>query len=119
MNQVKMATAGASLKGLEGYAVKLDANGNVIPCSATTDAPIGVLEDGSCESVSIALPGSVNIGVKLSGPVVPFQLGKVAADGTCLAATWATGEVVFVQFLQSGVAGDLVLANILQPVKVA
>jgi len=121
MKQIHVATAGADLTGLEGKAVKLDGDGNPIVVTAATDAPNGVIEAGGAEdtNVNIALPGSEGVLVKVSGAVKRLQYGKVAADATFAASAWAQNDVVMVQFLEAGVAGDLVLANILQPVKVA
>ena len=115
MNKV-IATAGATtLVDKEGCAVKLHTDGTIIVCSAATDVPVGVLVAGAAvgSPVTIALPASV-VPVKLSGTVKQFAHGDVAADATFTTSAYATNTKC-VQFLESGVSGDLVNALVLTP----
>ena len=111
-----VATCGATtLVGKEGYAVKLHTDGTIVICSAATDSPIGVLFAGGAvgEQVTIALPGATVL-VKLSGTVLKYAHGDVAADATFTTSAYATNTMC-VQFLEAGVSGDLVNALVLTP----
>jgi hypothetical protein len=117
MSQLKFsATAGEDLTGDEGKAVKLDGSGNVVICTATTDAPVGVCEQGgeSGETVQIALPGAI-VPVRINGTVKRFGHLEVAGAATGTPATYGTGAIVFAQALEAGVSGDLVSALVLPP----
>ncbi len=110
------AVAGEDLTGDEGKAVKLDGSGNIVICTAATDAPIGVLRAGaaSAAAVSVALPGAVTP-VLVNGTVKRFGHIEVAAAATGTPATYGSAAIVFAQALEAGVSGDLVNALVLSP----
>ena len=124
MQNIKVFSTGTDLTGKEGYAVKLDGNGNVIQvASATADVGIGVIRQGNKDgnavgvAAEIAMPGSRGVPVMVSGVVTRGQYGKLAADGSFVACAYATGDMIMVLFDGSGVSGDLVNADILPLVK--
>jgi len=115
MNKVVGTAGSVSLVGKEGYAVKLDADGTIIIVNGATNVPVGVLVRGADVGfpVEVALPGSI-VPVKLSGTVKQFAHGDVAADGSFVSSAYATNTKA-VQFMEPGVAGDLVNALVLTP----
>jgi len=109
---------GTSYSGKSGYAVVIDADGKPVLCTAATDLPAGVIASviDSDNQVAVALPGAT-VPVKVSGAVKRLQRGVVQADATAVAATGAAGEIEYCQFLQDGVADEIVNAIILAPIK--
>jgi hypothetical protein len=110
--------SGTSYSGKAGYAVVIDGDGSPVLCTAATDLPAGVIASviDSDNQVAIALPGAL-IPVKVSGTVKRMQRGVVQADATAKAATGTAAEVEYCQFLQDGVADEIVNAIILAPIK--
>jgi hypothetical protein len=79
--------AGADLSALQYHFVKLNAAGNVVPITAVTDTPYGVLQndplaDQECELVLIGITK-----VSADEARVPGDLVGVSADGQAQAVT--------------------------------
>lgn len=90
--------------------VKLDANGKIVPVSAATDYPIGVVLETTTKT-NIPVPVKVHgvCRVLAGGTVTAGKLVKINASGEVVDATpdWSTERIVG-KALESGGDGDYV-----------
>lgn len=99
--------AGADLTSKEHFAVKFDANGDVILAAAATDKILGVLTrevGASAEPVGIAVEGLLK-GVA-GGTIAAGDFLTSDANGKLVATTTA-GDIVIGQATESAVANDV------------
>jgi len=95
--------AGAPIQ--RGQALKFDANGNVVPATAATDAVIGVAFDDAPtgDLVPVQLLGVAN------GTVLILATGTIAAGAlvNALGASAAAGNAVIGRALTAAASGEL------------
>ena len=111
---IKTFTVKAASSVTEGYAVKIDGDGIVLNCSAG-DAANGIaLESGAAGTqVMVALAncgGLVAVKVGTGGATAGLY-GAAVADGIANAGALGGGTTlvnIVCQFLQTGIAGDVV-----------
>jgi hypothetical protein len=102
--------AGADLSAKQYYAVKLDSTeGQVVVCAATTDIPIGILQNApaSGSEAIVAFAGVTKVNGD-SALVVGNQIGT-AADGQLavyVAGTDTTKRIIGSVIAATGVAGE-------------
>ena len=104
------AVAGAKIEGGAGKAVKFDASGRIVLCSAAGEAALGILILQTADlvherdSVTVQIQG---IGqAAAGGPIAAGDLLAVNASGQVTKA--AAGNSVVGQALAAGAAGGLV-----------
>jgi hypothetical protein len=88
-------TAGADLSSAQYKFVKLDADGNVVVAAATTDRPIGVLQNdpASGEIAEVTIAGGTK--VKAGGSVTVGNPLFTSASATAVTATVGGAASVF------------------------
>ena len=105
--------AGADLSSSQYHFVKLDASGNAVECAATTDKPVGVLQNKptSGNQAEIVVIGVTKASAD-AAVVAGAQLGA-AADGqvvTYVAGTDTTKGLVGQAITSAGAAGVIFTA---------
>jgi len=111
--------AGADLSAAQYKFVKLDSSGNVIVCSAVTDAPIGVLQNSPASGVEaeIAVAGVTKVVAGAAITTANLQTTAIGTDtsGRAVAKTLGTDTTNFVvgrPLLAAGAANDVITAII-------
>jgi hypothetical protein len=120
MKQSMVFTVGTTtLVGAEGTPVKLYTDGTVIPCSATADEAIGVVEVGAAIGglATIVSIGQPNCGLLVSATVKRGQFATVVSAGTSFQGGKTDAYVFMGVFLENGVAGDYVPAIVFPSIK--
>ena len=117
-------TPTADQTNYRGYFVEAS-SGSAAICNAPTDQPIGVIVDGQPTTAqsSIALSPGLAVKVKVTGTSPgTIALGTyltLKADGTVQADAGSGARVQVARALESGAAGELITAVLLQPVSIA
>lgn len=115
-------TPTADHTGKEGYFVE-NSSGSAAICNAATDIPLGVITEGfpTTGKSSIALPafgGLVKVKVTDTSPGT-ITLGTyltVKSDGTVQADAGSGSRVRVARACESGAAGELISAYLMEPV---
>lgn len=105
--------AGADLTDKEGYAVKINASGQVVLCDTLGERPNGVLVAGGAAGadVTVQIKGQTKMVASAGGLTIGTAL-TVTATAQVKAA--ATGEYIFAQALEnSSSAGHRILVDII------
>ncbi len=116
-------TPAADQSELEGYFVEAS-GANVAVCNNAADIPLGVIVDGepttgkSTIALSGAYPGIVTVKVTGTSPgtIARGTMLTLKADGTVQADAGSGARVQVARALESGAAGELIQAILLQPV---
>lgn len=103
--------AGANLSAEQFKFVKLDTSGNVVVASATTDRPIGVLQNTPLanEAAEVAISGITK--VKAGGSASVGNVVFTSASATAVTATIGSAASTFYiqgTFLEDAAAGQIV-----------
>ena len=121
---VQTFEAAADLSAKQYYLVKLDANGKVVVCAATSDVPVGVLQNKptSGQAAEVLVCGVSK--VSSDAAIDEGKLLKTSADGQVAAVTpdlaideggsdTLTGIfAIGVAYTASGGAGEIITAGI-------
>lgn len=115
-------TPAADQTGKEGYFVE-NSSGNVSVCNSAADIPLGVITDGAATTgkSSVALPnfgGTVKVKVTDTSPGTINQgtYLTLKSDGTVQADAGTGARVQVARALESGAAGELIEAVLINPV---
>ncbi len=122
-DQIIPLTPTADHSALDGYFVK-NSSGSAALIAAATDIPVGVIVNGEDTDGkdSVALPGFAGlVDVKLAATPGTVNFGTtLVLDGTTLGAVKAdpgsTDRVQVAVALESGTAGELIKARLIEPV---
>ncbi|HVH39236.1 MAG TPA: hypothetical protein VM764_04355 [Gemmatimonadaceae bacterium] len=104
--------AGADLSSKQYHQVKLDSNGKVVACSATTDVPIGVLQnapDNTLEKAAVVACGGTTKLVAGGALATPGTALGTKNDGRAQAATSSQYSILR-SIGTSGADGDIIEA---------
>lgn len=105
------ANAAADLSAKQFYIVKLDSSGNAALCSATTDEPIGVLQNAplSGQPASIAIAGVTKCvtgsALAINASVSSDSAGKGTALTLAASGTTYNGRVGLVKTASAAAGG--------------
>lgn len=102
--------AGADLSAKQYHFVKLDANGLVVACSATTDVPIGILQnapDGTYNKAATVAVGGTSKLVAGGALATPGTALGTKSDGRAQASTSAQYSICR-QVNTAGGDGDII-----------
>ena len=108
------ALAGAAIEKGAGKAVKFDASGNIVLCSAAGEAPVGILILQTADKVAMGDSATVQIrglGQAIAGGTIAAgDLLSVDASGRVAKAT--SGHYVIGQAMSAGAAGGIISIDI-------
>ena len=117
-------TPTADQTNYRGYFVEAS-SGSAAICNAATDLPIGVIVDGqpTTGQSSIAVASGLAVKVKVTGTSPgTIALGTyltLKSDGTVQADAGSGARVQVARALESGAAGELITAVLINPVSIA